>query len=153
MLLPQPPAFGGPSSSTGPAPRAMSDKQRRPRSTAPAPATQPSGPVRPPMDNGVFALLRRGNQAAKERLAAHQQREAAGPQASPAGPRRSAAAAAFEPAGLDEIRAELLDMVSHGNFTFLQLVGIVDMQPELDQQQRMALKEELRQRLQQDPGA
>ncbi len=128
----------------------MSDKQRRPRQTSLAADPARRGPVRPPMDNGVFALLqRRGNQAANEALAA---RQGSGDLGAPQARGLSAtwgATAELDEVDLAELRAELVDMAAHGSFSFLQLVAVIDSQPDLSDDQGMQLKEELRQLLQQ----
>lgn len=101
------------------------------------------------MDNAVFALLqRRGNQAANEALA--RRRGADGPTTAPHRPGGDSwlTPPALDDADLAELRAGLMEMVSHGSFSFLQIVAMIDRQPELSTDQRMQLKEELRQHIQ-----
>ncbi|RME20654.1 MAG: hypothetical protein D6798_20010 [Deltaproteobacteria bacterium] len=101
------------------------------------------------MDNAVFALLqRRGNQAANEALA--RRRGADGPTPDPHRPGGESwlAAPALDETDLAELRAGLMEMVSHGSFSFLQVVAMIDRQPHLSTDQAMQLKEELRQHIQ-----
>lgn len=130
-----------------PAPDSMADKQRRPRTShaSPSSGTELRRPVRPPMDSGIFALLRRGNQAMNEQVAARRDRDSAPAQAPDTDPHQAVAAAALEPASYVDVWADIQDMIAHGDFTFRQLVSIIEGQEALTPQERIRMKEEARQ--------
>lgn len=126
----------------------MADKQRRPRAAAPIASTRPGGaqeqgPVRPPMDNGIFALLRRGNQAMNERVAASR-----GGRAEQAAVEAPALPGAAPMPTYQEVWEDVQDMIEHGAFSFRQLVGIIDQQADLSPEQRLRMKEDARRQVQ-----
>lgn len=125
----------------------MHDHQRRPRAVPPAADAEQRRPVRPPMDSGVDALLRRGNQAMNERVKGERWSPSLGETVAedPFPGAQSPAAAALVPGSYDEIWADVVDIVQHGSFSFLQVLELIRNQTDLPPEDRVRMQEQARQ--------